>query len=148
MNIIFLSGRLTAVPEINDFGEDGTYINFSVAINNGKDSDGNEREADFVPCVAFNNTANYIYNYSKKGGRINIQGRWKSSTYKNKEGEKKYANQCLVERAEIIDFYTEEDENPFINDERGNKNENTRGKRTARKTQPKKNPPKRRGGRN
>lgn len=146
MNLVIATGRLTAAPDIKYYqNNDGCYCHFSIAINNGKDRDGNEYSPDFIPCVAFNASAEYLYKYADKGSRITVQGRWKSGNYENEEGDKIYTNECFVNKIEIIDFiqYDEYDEKPKTKTNNNKKSSNrkqdeTRQNKTTEK--PKRRP--------
>lgn len=109
MNVVMISGRLTADPEVRYSNNGVATLRFYVAINNGRDKDGNDYPATFVPCLAFNQTAEYIFNYAYKGGRLTILGRWNSGSYDNNEGEAIYFNECVVNKCELIDYIKPEE---------------------------------------
>ena len=106
MNKVTLIGRLTSEVETETYGKGknkGTYTNFCVACPRPKKKDGDEI-TDFIYCSAFNKIADFLEEYSKKGGRIAIDGTLQQSTYTNKDGEQRTSYQVLVNRAEIIDW--------------------------------------------
>ena len=87
MNKVELMGRLTRDPEITYGGENNQTIicRFTVAVNRrGKDS-----EADFINCIAFGKTAEFIGKYFNKGSQLALVGRIQVSQYQDKEGNKK-----------------------------------------------------------
>ena len=144
MNVVIASGRLTADPEIGTYGKKGNlYCRFSIAINNGKDENGEEREATFIPCIAFNNAADYLERFGMKGGRVTINGAWKSGSYENQNGDKIYTNECIVRNIEIIDFYNPDDaddeEPPKKQPKREEKSRSTRqtSKKSSKQEHPK-----------
>lgn len=95
MNKCFIIGRMVRDPEIRQ-GEK-TVVKFTVAVDRKYDKD----KADFISCVAFGKTADFIYNYFHKGSKIVIEGRWQTGSYENKEGQKVYTNDCVVESVEF-----------------------------------------------
>lgn len=88
-------GRLTKDPELRD-GEN-VVARFSVAINRRfKNAEGNY-DTDFINCVAFGKTAEFIGKYFAKGDMIGIVGRIQTGNYTNKEGHKVYTTDIVVE---------------------------------------------------
>lgn len=111
MNKVVLIGRLTAEVETETYGKGkskGTYANFCVACPRPKKKDEDE-ETDFIYCSAFNKVADFLEEYSKKGGRVAIDGTLQQSTYTDKDGKKRTSYQVLVNRAEVIDWADKED---------------------------------------
>lgn len=81
MNKIILVGRLTRDPELRSTSTGLSTANFTVAVNrNFKNKDG-QYDADFIPCVAFRNTADFISKYFKKGNLICLDGRIQTRNY-------------------------------------------------------------------
>lgn len=98
MNRVFLIGRLTRDPEIRQ-GQDGKAIaKFTVAVDRW-----NGKEADFVSCTAFGTTADLIEKYIRKGTKILVEGRLNTGTYTNKEGNKVYFMDVIVDRTEFVE---------------------------------------------
>lgn len=113
MNLVVLSGRLTADPELRKGKDDLSICSVTVAVNRpGKDAG-----ADFIRCTAFGQTADIICKYCCKGGRVSVQGRWQTGSYVDKEGFTVYTNDCIIDRLDIIDFA--EREEPEEKPERG-----------------------------
>lgn len=87
-NLVCLIGRLTADIELQNYGKGkngGVYTRFSLAVNDGKDSEG-ESKALFVQCTAFNGSAEILDEYCGKGDMVAIQGRLAMSEYDDKDG--------------------------------------------------------------
>lgn len=95
MNKVFLIGRLTRDVDYKSAGET-TVAKFNVAVDRFK-----KGEADFINCVAFGKTADFINNYFSKGSKIVIEGRWQTGSYTNKEGQKVYTNDCVIDKVEF-----------------------------------------------
>lgn len=105
MNKAILVGRLTRDPEIRyTQGENASAIaRFSVAVNRRfKNAEGNY-DADFINCVAFGKTAEFIEKYFKKGMAIGITGRIQTGSYTNKDNVKVYTTDVVVEEAEFVE---------------------------------------------
>lgn len=95
-NVVVLSGRLTADPEIR-MGTNNTVIaRYTLAIDREKRKN-TERKADFIPCVALGKNAEFVEKFLKKGMKINVRGKWQTGSYTNQNGEKIYTNDCFVE---------------------------------------------------
>lgn len=105
MNKLILSGRPTRDPEIFYTGEGDnqkTVARFTMASNRIYKRE-NEPTADFVPCVAFGRQAKVIEEYVKKGMLIQITGPLRNNDYINKDGQKVYSFQVIVESIEIME---------------------------------------------
>lgn len=101
-NSVHLMGRLTADPELKTFGDGAVVCNFTVAINRPV-AKGEHPEADFVRCVAWRQTAEFLEKYFGKGDRVGIEGRIQVRNYETKDGEKRTATEVQVERIAFIE---------------------------------------------
>ena len=102
MNKIILVGRLTKDPEVRSTSAGFTTVNFTVAVSrNFKNKDGNY-DADFLPCVAFRNSADFIAKHFKKGSLIGIEGRVQTRNYDAQDGTKRYVTEVVVENTEFV----------------------------------------------
>ena len=105
MNKVIIIGRFTRDPEIKyTTGENATATaRFSLAVNRRfKNKEGNY-DADFINCVAFGKTAEFIEKYFTKGMAIGITGRIQTVSYTNKEGKKVYTTDVVVEETEFVE---------------------------------------------
>ena len=105
MNKVELVGRLTRDPEVRyTQGKNANAIaRFSVAVNRRfKNNEGNY-DADFINCVAFSKSAEFIEKYFKKGMAIGISGRIQTGNYTNKDGVKVFTTDVVVEEAEFVE---------------------------------------------
>ena len=106
MNKVQLVGRLTRDPEIRySQGENATATaRFSVAVNRRfKNAEGNY-DADFINCVAFGKSAEFVEKYFKKGMAIGLTGRIQTGSYTNKDGQKVYTTDVVVEETEFVEI--------------------------------------------
>lgn len=99
LNSTILMGRLTADAELKTTESGISVTSFSVALDRGKDKDGNDRGADFIPVVAWRGTAEFISKYFKKGSMIAIRGSLQSRNYEDKNGNKRTAIEVVADSA-------------------------------------------------
>ena len=104
MNKVILLGNLTRDPEIRySQGEKQIAVaRFSLAVNRRFAKDG-ETNADFLNCIAFGKTAEFIEKYFRQGSRMSLVGRIENNNYTNKNGEKVYSVQIMVEEVEFAE---------------------------------------------
>ena len=103
MNQVFIIGRLTKDVECKYTQNQMAVARFSIALDRGKDKDGNSRGADFPNCVAFGRTAENLEKFSGKGLRVSIIGHLKTGSY-DKDGQKHYTTDVIADRVEFIDW--------------------------------------------
>ncbi len=90
INCVVIMGRLTADPELCTTGTGLSVTSFSVAVDRNYKS-GDERQTDFINCVAWRGTADFVTRYFKKGDMIAIQGSIQTRNYEDKNGNKRTA---------------------------------------------------------
>lgn len=108
MNRVMLIGRAVRDPEIRH-SQDMTIAKFTIAVDRKVKKDG-EQSADFISCTAFGKIAEFAEKYIKKGTKIALEGRWQTSSYTNKEGQKVYTNDCIVEQIEFAESKKSDDQ--------------------------------------
>ncbi len=104
MNKVILMGRLTRDPEVRySAGENALAIaRYTLAVDRRFRRDG-EATADFINCVSFGRTAEFAEKYFHKGIRITICGRIQTGSYTNREGQKVYTTEVVVEEQEFAE---------------------------------------------
>lgn len=104
MNKVMLMGRLTREPEVRyTQGENSLAIaRFTLAVNRKYKSNGKE-EADFIGCVAFGKTAEFIEKYLHQGTKVVVCGRIQTGSYTNKDGKKVYTTDVVIEETEFAE---------------------------------------------
>lgn len=104
MNQCTIIGNLTRDPELTQTQSGKSVVKFTVAVNNGKDAEGNDRPADFITCQAWNKTAELVGRYCKKGKPIAVIGAFKTDKYqdKNHEDVTHYNSYILVNSIEFV----------------------------------------------
>lgn len=103
MNKTLLLGRLTKDPEVRySQGDNATATaRFSIAVNRKfKNAEGNY-DADFINCVVFGKTAEFVEKYFHKGDMMALAGRIQTGSYTNKDGVKVYTTDVVVEEVEF-----------------------------------------------
>lgn len=95
-------GRLTRDPEVRYTQSGKACARFTLAIDRRKSADGNQ-QADFIPCVAWEKTAEVISQYTGKGRKIAVEGRIQTRSYDAKDGTKRYATEVVVQSMEFCD---------------------------------------------
>lgn len=103
MNKAILVGRLTADPELKTTPSGVSVCSFSVAVNRRFADSNGERKADFINCVAWRQTAEFICNYFAKGRMIGLVGSIQTRDWTDNEGRKRYATEVVVDEA----YFTE-----------------------------------------
>ena len=105
MNNITIIGRMVREPEVKyTSSTQKAFCKFTLACDNGKDQNGNKREADFIPCVAWDKKAEAIEKYVKKGMMFAVRGKLQSGSYTDRNGDKRSTLDVLVQEMQFIDF--------------------------------------------
>lgn len=108
MNKVILVGRLTRDPEVRySSGDQAMAIaRYSLAVDRrGRrdSSSGDQQTADFINIVAFGRDGEFAEKYLRKGMRILVEGRIQTGSYTNKDGQKVYTTDVVVERHEFVE---------------------------------------------
>lgn len=103
MNKCEIVGRMTRDPETSNTASGNVATRFSIAVNRRfKNANGNY-DADFINCIAFGKTAEFISKYFSKGMAIGLVGRIQTGSYTNKDGKKVYTTDVVAEEVEFVD---------------------------------------------
>jgi single-strand DNA-binding protein len=116
MNKVILMGRLTRDPEVRYSQGDNTsaVARFSLAVDRRFKKDG-DQTADFINCVAFGKTGEFIEKYGHKGTKFVVEGRIQTGSYTNKDGQKVYTTDVVVEQVEFAESKASADGNTTNN---------------------------------
>lgn len=114
-------GRLTRDPEIRyTQGENSMAVaRFTLAVDRRFKRD-NQPTADFISCICFRKTAEFVEKYCKKGTKLVVEGSWQTGSYTNKNGDKVYTNDCLVDNCEFAESKATAEQNQKKDDNTGN----------------------------
>ena len=104
MNKVILMGRLTRDPDVRySAGENSTAVaRYTLAVDRRFHRDG-DATADFIGCVAFGRQAEFAEKYLRQGTKIAITGRIQTGSYTNREGQKVYTTDVVVEEQEFAE---------------------------------------------
>lgn len=121
MNKVILMGRFVRDPEIRyTQGENSMAVaRFTLAVDRRFKRD-NQPTADFISCICFRKTAEFVEKYCKKGTKLAVEGSWQTGSYTNKDGNKVYTNDCLVDNCEFAESKATAEQNQKNDNKSGN----------------------------
>ena len=99
MNIAVLMGRLTKDPVIKQTKNGISNCSFTLAVDRRFKNEYGEREADFIPCVAWRQTAEFISRYFSKGNMILVVGSIQPRSWDGEDGKRNYITEVIVNQA-------------------------------------------------
>lgn len=104
MNKVILVGRLTRDPDVRYTGEGNSMAvaRYTLAVDRRFKREG-EPTADFINCVAFGKSAEFVDKYLHKGTKMVVSGRLQTSSYTNKDGQKVYTTDVIIEEQEFAE---------------------------------------------
>lgn len=103
MNNVSLIGRLTADLELKHTQSGTAFVIFSIAVDRNFVKQGEERQADFINIVAWQQRAEFICRYFSKGNRIAINGQIRTGSYTDKDGNKRSSFEIWVDSVEFCE---------------------------------------------
>ena len=110
MNCIVLMGRMTSNPELKTTNSGTSVTSFNLAVDRSYTPKGQEKQTDFIPCVAWRNTAEFITKYFRKGQRIAVKGELQQRSYTANDGSKRNVYEVIVDGA----FFCESKAEPSV----------------------------------
>ncbi len=113
INNVVLMGRLVATPELRNTQNGIAVTSFALAVERSFARAGEQRQADFIDCVAWRNTAEFIARYFQKGSMIAITGSIQTRTYDDKNGNKRKATEIVVDQASFCGSKAETGTNSY-----------------------------------
>ena len=111
INEVVEMGRLTADPELKQTQSGNSVANFTLAVDRSYCKAGLERQTDFIDCVAWRNTAEFISKYFHKGQMMAITGSIQTGTYTGKDGNKRKSFSVNVNQASFCGSKKEQGNN-------------------------------------
>lgn len=96
INMVALMGRLTFEPEVRTTPSGVSVMHFQIACDRSYQKSGQDRQADFIDCVAWRQTAEFISRYFHKGSMIAVEGTIQTSNYTDKDGNKRKQVEVLA----------------------------------------------------
>ena len=97
LNHIVIMGRLTAAPELRYTQQNTPVASFTLAVDRDFQSGGSERQTDFIPCVAWRGTAEFVSKYFTKGSMAAVSGRLQLRDWTDKDGNKRRTAEVVAE---------------------------------------------------
>lgn len=96
INMVALMGRLTFEPEVRTTPSGVSVMHFQIACDRSYQRSGQDRQADFIDCVAWRQTAEFISRYFHKGSMIAVEGTLQTSSYTDKNGNQRKQVEVLA----------------------------------------------------
>ena len=97
LNVAIIMGRLTRDPELRRTGSGIAVASFTVAVDRDFASDGHEKETDFIDCVAWRQTGEFVSKYFNKGSMIVVNGRLQLRSWTDKDGNKRRTAEIVAD---------------------------------------------------
>lgn len=97
LNVAVIMGRLVADPELRHTPSDVAVTNFTLAVDRAYTKAGTERQTDFIECVSWRNTAEFICKYFRKGQMMAVHGSIQTRSYTDKDGNKRKAFEVVAD---------------------------------------------------
>ena len=108
LNQIVIMGRLTRDPELRRTGSGTAVASFTLAVERDLKPKEGERETDFIDCVAWRSTAEFVDKYFSKGRMAVVSGRLQVRKWQNQEGENRYSTEVVADNVYFGDSKKEE----------------------------------------
>jgi single-strand DNA-binding protein len=105
MNNVSLVGRLTKDPDVRYTTNGLSIARINIAVDRQFKKEG-QATADFIPCIAFGKTAEFVEKYFLKGQRIGLTGRIQTGSYEKEDGTKVYTTDIVIDNVEFVESKT------------------------------------------
>ena len=115
INRVVLVGRMTKDPESRRTSSGTAVVSFTLAVDNRFAPKDAENKADFISCIAWNNAAEVLEKYVKKGALLGVDGRLQTRNYDDKDGKKVYVTEVVCESLRMLDTKGSRDDNFISN---------------------------------
>ncbi|MBM6513407.1 single-stranded DNA-binding protein [Streptococcus dysgalactiae subsp. equisimilis] len=119
INNVVLVGRMTKDAELRYTASQVAVATFTLAVNRRFKEQNGEREADFINCVIWRQSAENLANWAKKGALIGITGRIQTRNYENQQGQRVYVTEVVAESFQVLESRNQQQSgqsNPSQND--------------------------------
>ena len=116
INNVVLVGRLTRDAELRYTQSNIAVATFTLAVNRPFKNEAGEREADFINCVIWRQSAENLANWAKKGALIGITGRIQTRNYENQQGQRVYVTEVVADNFQLLESRNQQNSGqPFGN---------------------------------
>lgn len=102
MNKVIIIGNLTKDPELTTTTNGVNFCRFTVAVQRNFTSADGEREADFLPVIAWRSQADNCYKYIKKGSKVAVVGSVQTRSYEGTDGQRRYVTEIVADNVEFL----------------------------------------------
>lgn len=102
INKVILVGRITKDPELRKTQSGASVVSFTLACNRRNKQEG-QPDADFINCVAWNKTADFMAQYVRKGALLGIEGRIQTRNYDDKDGKRVYVTEVVANSVQLLE---------------------------------------------
>lgn len=110
MNRVVMVGRMTRDPELRRTGSGAAVTSFTLALNrNYNSADG--QQADYIPCVVWNKIAENVAQYCSKGSLVGVEGRLRSRSYDNAQGQRVYVVEVVCDSVQFLETRAQRERN-------------------------------------
>lgn len=103
VNNVVLVGRLTRDPELRSTASGVNNVRFSIAVNRRFKNANGEREADFINCIIWRQSADNFAAWARKGALISVTGSIQTGSYENAQGQRVYTTDVLVDNFQMLE---------------------------------------------
>lgn len=103
MNKVILVGNLTKDPELTTTTNGVEVCRFTIAIQRKFKNSAGEYDADFINCVAWRKTAEFVHQYFSKGKKIGVVGNIQTRSYEAQDGTRRYVTEVVVDEVEFVE---------------------------------------------
>lgn len=103
INNVVLVGRLTKDPELKMTPSGIAVARFTIAVNRPFTSQGGEKKADFINCIAWRKQAENLANFMRKGGQIGVTGRIETGSYEGQDGKRVYTTEVVADNIQFLE---------------------------------------------
>ncbi len=110
INRVVMVGRMTRDPELRRTGSGAAVTSFTLALNrNYNSADG--QQADYISCVVWNKVAEKVAQYCSKGSLVGVEGRLRSRTYDNAQGQRVYVTEVVCDSVQFLETRAQRERN-------------------------------------
>ena len=110
INRVVMVGRMTRDPELRRTGSGAAVTSFTLALNrNYNSADG--QQADYISCVVWNKVAENVAQYCSKGSLVGVEGRLRSRTYDNAQGQRVYVTEVICDSVQFLETRAQRERN-------------------------------------
>lgn len=103
INNVVLVGRMTRDAELRYTPQNKAVATFTLAVNRNFKNQNGEREADFINCIIWNQPAENLANWAKKGTLIGVTGRIQTRNYENQQGQRVYVTEVMANNFQMLE---------------------------------------------